>query len=171
MKRMTHIRAADSWAPTFAFCKDIFAAAEQINKWHEDNPTRVPATAQALAHLVTRLEQGSLSHFGVSEQMLQDIHRHIFADAAFKGRWRDLDVHVAGDGSVFIPPTWSRIQELMGSLSHSIIRDSQDLTDWYWDFESIHPYQDGNGRVGGVVVAAYSHAKGWLAGGFWGPEQ
>ena len=31
------------------------------------------------------------------------------------------------------------------------------LLDWYSDFETIHPFQDGNGRVGGVVVAVYSN--------------
>ena len=43
----------------------------------------------------------------------------------------------------------------------------EDLQDWYWDMETIHPFLDGNGRVGGVIVAGFAHArhpeKGWLA--------
>lgn len=27
------------------------------------------------------------------------------------------------------------------------------IREWYIDFETIHPYRDGNGRVGGCVVA------------------
>ena len=43
------------------------------------------------------------------------------------------------------------------------------LKDWYHDFETIHPFQDGNGRVGGVTVAVLARKfrpeKGWLAPG------
>ena len=38
------------------------------------------------------------------------------------------------------------------------ITNIESLLIWYYRFEQIHPFQDGNGRVGGIVVAAISQA-------------
>lgn len=46
------------------------------------------------------------------------------------------------------------------------IADIDILREWYIDFQTVHPFPDGNGRTGGIIVAAYSHQmhplKGWL---------
>jgi len=65
------------------------------------------------------------------------------------------------------PPRAERVEKLMEELmSLYTISDLDTLVEWYKDFETIHPFQDGNGRVGGVMVAAYSHSlhpdQGWL---------
>ena len=37
--------------------------------------------------------------------------------------------------------------------------DQDNLRKWYFDFNTIHPLKDGNGRTGGIVVAAASQLK------------
>ena len=35
----------------------------------------------------------------------------------------------------------------------------ENLRHWYFDFETIHPFVDGNGRVGGIIIAAATHRQ------------
>ena len=65
---------------------------------------------------------------------------------------------------------WDR---LVASIANGNLRISglvDALRDWHLDFETIHPFPDGNRSVGGIRVAAYSHQifpiNGWL-----GPKQ
>ena len=45
---------------------------------------------------------------------------------------------------------------------------TENLIHWYSDFETIHLYQDGNGRTGGIIVAAFSYLQ---LGIYLAPEQ
>ena len=48
---------------------------------------------------------------------------------------------------------------MMAELEHHYAElqlDPDTLEKWYFDFETIHPYIDGNGRAGGVIIAGLS---------------
>ena len=58
------------------------------------------------------------------------------------------------------PPSPGEVPRLREDLEDHyllMVRNIDSLVEWYTDFETIHPFLDGNGRVGGIVVAAYRH--------------
>ena len=152
-----HLRTVP-WNPTFKWVDSIAEAADMINLPHEDYPMRIPATQLAIESKVLPMDTKSL----------HKIHKKVFGDMSFGGKFRDLNVRVG----LHVAPNHSQVSSLMKELLlhrwvNPLIQTEEALIDWYTDFETIHPFQDGNGRVGGIVVAQYSHLwfpeKGWMA--------
>ncbi len=157
MTYFDHLRVA-SWHPTFDWVGTAEEAADRINIWHEDYPRRVEKTAGVLYSLVVPPS--------VAASFLLTIHSIIFGDTYHGGQLRKGHVIVGQHR----PPAVEDVPKLMEELEDAYlgkITDLEVLKDWYSDFETIHPFHDGNGRVGGVVVAAFSHYlhpdKGYLA--------
>jgi hypothetical protein len=146
-----------SWAPTFTWVGSIAVASDMINRPHEDYPARVMRTSEQI-----RLIGG---YRGWSLNLLRMVHQNVFGDEVFGGRWREVRVRVGHH----VPPGPEKVGGLMNDLEirYESIFDVDVLTAFYKDFETIHPFQDGNGRVGGIIVAAISHEidpdKGWLS--------
>ncbi len=156
------------WIPEFKWVSTVEEAADTINKPHEDYPTRVSNT-----QLILENREG----FGISISKLNltSIHHWVFNDTPHAGNYRNVNVKV-GD---HVCPHPSVLEELMSDLvlihTPKIVKDRdwevvkcpvEELTDWYTDLETIHPFEDGNGRVGGIIVALFSHKwfpeKGYL---------
>jgi Fic family protein len=147
----------DLWKPTFEWVSTTQKAADKINLPHEDYPQYVGITEAVLNQPIDDIKRIRKSH-------LLAMHEVIFADKEFAGRWRDVDVRVG----LHRPPSMAQVADLMAKLEELyIIKNIEDLIEWYKDFETIHPFQDGNGRVGGVIVATYGHKlypiNGWFA--------
>lgn len=162
--RFEHLRTTP-WSPTFTWMPTVEEAADRINVWHEDYPERVYRTIEAIkdnAHVASTGVQY------IDDYRLRTAHRQMFKEP-WAGQFRKIDVRVGPHN----PPRHGKVATLMQDLfrAYSFKKvadiDIGFLKAWYTDFETIHPFQDGNGRVGGVIVAAYSHAlhpeKGWLA--------
>ena len=165
-RHFAHLRKRD-WAPGFHWVKTVDEAAYAINLPHEDFPFRVEATVFAVENQFLR--PTTKGWMPIDNERLLRIHQRVFADQTFAGRWRDVRVGIGGH----IAPGPERVPQLMEELElhHWLgMRDVEALKEWYFDLETIHPFQDGNGRVGGIILASYSHVwdpeKGYLV-----PEQ
>jgi Fic family protein len=70
--------------------------------------------------------------------------------------------------AVFIPPVHSHIANLMGDIEKFAHNDTEYFPELlkialiHYQFETIHPFLDGNGRVGRLFITLYLVAKGLL---------
>jgi len=147
------------WYPSFTWIETSIQAAHRINSFHEDYPKYVKATDIVLQAVA----RSGLRNMVTTSSLLL-IHGFTFPDKLHSAGWRKVNVEVG----LHLPPEYLRVPDLMGTLQDLYtIADVEDLIEWYKDFETIHPFQDGNGRVGGIIVAAYAHTlhpeRGWLA--------
>lgn len=145
----------NGWNPLFHWTEDVKTCADHINRPHEDHPRRVESTERAIIY-VMGLNQKAGGELHITSQLIKDVHRYMFPDHADRaGQWRQTNVRVASH----LPPKWELMDNMMAELEFhyaGLNMDQDTLEKWYFDFETIHPYIDGNGRAGGVIIAGLS---------------
>lgn len=153
MKSMFNVlKHAQSWNPKFVVVGSSQECADMINQPHEDYPLRVQVTKELI--------MGSESRpFYWSDA--KAIHSYLFRDelninGIRVGEYRLGEVKV---GKYHPPPSiyLDELIKLCFPVDKFEIETTQGLRDWYSLFQSIHPFEDGNGRVGGIIVAILSN--------------
>lgn len=146
--------------PKFIKVDTVVECADYINKPHEDYPMRINATAKMIQYHI------DMEVKFITDYMYKGIHSYIMSDlpAYQRGAWRDTYVTIGYDQPC--PPFM--IQGEIEEHGLNIIRfegmDESDIIRWYRQFEIVHPFIDGNGRVGGVIAAI---ASNYLSKGEW----
>lgn len=134
----------------------LMEVARDINAPHEDNHKRTPMTEALIKECI---ELGD--EFRVNRQTVQYLHYKLFSKELSEpginaGYWRNHNVKVGRH----IPPDHIHVDYLMGKFF--VECHAMSVTQMYRVFQTIHPFQDGNGRVGGILlaVASYNMLKG-----------
>jgi hypothetical protein len=137
-----------TWKPSFTWVSTPEECSFLINEPHEDNLIKCDVTQEMIEYYCDYFAT-------VNNSMLLAIQNEIGKPASHSGFFRRLEVKV---GNHTPPQPW-QIESLMNQLAvdQSNIVSIEQLLQWYYDFESIHPFEDYNGRVGGVIVAVISH--------------
>lgn len=119
-----------------------------------------------------------LRHLPLSTRLLLELHGIILWDARFgyrsTGAYRRVQNFVGPTTDIkdatYIPPEPQRIDEYMSNLGKYMNDELPDEFDpliragiVHAQFETIHPFLDGNGRLGGILIVLYFLDKGVLS--------
>ncbi len=106
-------------------------------------------------------------HSKISLMLVRQIHRRLLRgvdDNARPGEFREGQVVIGSRGSApprFVPPPHVNVRELMENLVE-FMNDSGPVPPLvavamaHYQFETIHPFREGNGRVGRILIALHA---------------
>lgn len=131
--------------------------------------TTMVAASTALHSLVTVV--GDRGRFELDDLLVA--HRALMQDdpleASYAGRLRDAQNWIGGSDysprdALHVPPAPERVPALIGDLIDYLNRDDIPVMTQaaigHAQFESIHPFTDGNGRIGRAMVSAVFRRRG-----------
>jgi len=138
---------------------------EKRNDWREVN-NYIKAMNQSIEQLDT---------LPLSSRLLKNAHKTLLSDVRgehkLPGEFRKSQNWIGGASLVdaaFIPPVWQEVNPLMGDLENFLHNDKTGLTHMlkialaHYQFETIHPFLDGNGRIGRLMITLYFIQAGIL---------
>lgn len=141
-----------------ALLEEDEVAPERKDDWREVN-NYIDALNQAIEELES---------LPISSRLIRKIHQTLLKSVRGEhkqpGAFRTSQNWIGGNSlvdAVFIPPHHDYVNELMGDLESFIHNDRLDIPTLikigiiHYQFETIHPFLDGNGRIGRLLITLF----------------
>jgi Fic family protein len=136
-----------------------------------DDVTEVSNYVRALDHGLARLREG----FPLSNRLIREIHAVLLSRGRGSGKdpgeFRRSQNWIGGSrpgNAVFVPPRHTAVVESMAALERFLHAEEDGLPVLvraglaHVQFETVHPFLDGNGRVGRLLITLLLCAAGAL---------
>ena len=142
-----------------------------INPEKRDDCEEVQNYVKATNYGVERIKEG----FPVCTRLIREIHKILMqgvrGEHKTPGEFRTSQNWIGGSmpsTAVYVPPPHTEIAECLSDFEKFINNGEIDTPDLikiailHYQFESIHPFLDGNGRIGRLLIPLYIQSKGIL---------
>ncbi|WP_309607545.1 Fic family protein [Flavobacterium sp.] len=150
--------------------EDVFLNKKDISEEKRDDWEEVQNYINAMNEAVKLLHT-----LPFSSRLIKQTHKILLQGVRGKhklpGEYRSSQNWIGGasiDDAVFVPPSYTEINELMSDIEKFANDELNPLPDLikiaiiHYQFETIHPFLDGNGRVGRLIITLYLVDKGIL---------
>ena len=150
--------------------EDVLLDKEDVSNEKKDDWEEVQNYIEALNSAITNLKK-----LPFSSRLIRETHKILLRGVRGKyklpGEFRSSQNWIGGasiNDATFVPPIHSSINEYMGDLENfthnpeSFFPDLLKIALIHYQFETIHPFLDGNGRVGRLMITLYLVEKGIL---------
>ena len=131
------------------------------------NPFETMSTLQYMNDDITECE----NHFKCVEQAIQDIEEELSKDMikefhyllmkdTYKskqewfvlGGWKKVPNYIAGNMTALPSEILPLIEELLQEYNRKEKKSLEDIIEFHCEYEMIHPFSDGNGRTGRLIM-------------------
>ncbi len=149
---------------------DAILDVEYIKPAKRDDWIEVKNYIKAMRYAIHKLEKLPLSN-----RLIKETHKILMlgvrGEGKLPGQFRRSQNWIGGaslQDALFIPPVHTSVPEYMSDLEKFIHNQEILLPDLikiaiiHFQFETIHPFLDGNGRVGRLIIPLYLVSKGIL---------
>lgn len=149
--------------------EDVLIKKEDISPEKRDDWNEVQNYINAINFSMTELEK-----LPISNRLIRYTHKVLLQEVRGEkknpGEFRKSQNWIGATlkDAIYIPPPQSEVRDLMADLE-SFLNDHKILTPHliriaiaHYQFETIHPFLDGNGRIGRLLITLYLVSNGIL---------